>query len=169
MNGPRRAAPAGGHAVDEGRLLTPRFALASAVGTVTALLALGIPTAIIANPFFARMTPTEPVQRGRVAGVGTPDGSSAGDVSGAPWPPGGPPRPPRGGAPTTLGGIAAFLAIGCPICNKLVVASLGVSGALSIFAPLQPLIGAVSLVLLAATLWWRVRQLRRPCIRCVEG
>lgn len=74
-----------------------------------------------------------------------------------------------GGAPTTLGGIAAFLAIGCPICNKLVVASLGVSGALSIFAPLQPLIGAVSLVLLAATLWWRVRQLRRPCIRCVEG
>lgn len=42
-------------------MLTPRFVTASALGTVAALLALGLPTAIIANPFFASMTPTEPV------------------------------------------------------------------------------------------------------------
>jgi len=37
--------------------------------------------------------------------------------------------------------VLATFAIGCPICNKLVVALLGVSGALTCWAPLQPLIG----------------------------
>jgi hypothetical protein len=87
-------------------------------------------------------------------------------------------RPPRhsvlharddaGAGRTTLGGIAAFFAIGCPICNKLVVAALGVSGALSIFAPLQPLIGAASVALLAATLVWRLRARARRCQRCLS-
>lgn len=61
----------------------------------------------------------------------------------------------------------AFLAIGCPICNELVVAALGVSGALTVFAPIQPLIGAASVGLLGVTLGWRVRQLTSDCPRCV--
>ncbi len=66
----------------------------------------------------------------------------------------------------TAGGIAAFLAIGCPICNKVVVAALGVSGALNVFAPLQPLIGGASVALLAGTLLWRLRSRSRGCDRC---
>jgi hypothetical protein len=61
---------------------------------------------------------------------------------------------------TTLGTVAsfgAFLAIGCPVCNKIALILLGTSGALTIFAPLQPVIGAASLVLLAGTLAWRFR------------
>jgi hypothetical protein len=57
----------------------------------------------------------------------------------------------------TIGGTAAFLAIGCPTCNKIALLLLGASGATSTFAPLQPAIGAVSLVLLAGTLAWRLR------------
>ena len=62
---------------------------------------------------------------------------------------------------TTLGAIAgfgAFLAIGCPVCNKIALVLLGTSGALTIFAPIQPLIGAASLALLAGTLAWRLRS-----------
>lgn len=46
--------------------------------------------------------------------------------------------------------------IGCPVCNKIALVLLGTSGALTVFAPLQPVIGAGSLVLLAATLGWRL-------------
>ena len=61
---------------------------------------------------------------------------------------------------TTLGtvaGLGTFLAIGCPVCNKIALVLLGASGALTVFAPLQPLIGAASLGLLAGTLAWRFR------------
>ena len=61
---------------------------------------------------------------------------------------------------TTLGslaGLGAFLAIGCPICNKVALVLLGTSGAMSIYAPIQPVIGAVSLALLIGTAAWRLR------------
>jgi len=61
---------------------------------------------------------------------------------------------------TTLGGIASlgtFLAIGCPVCNKVALVLLGASGAMSVFAPLQPFIAVASLVLLAVTAAWRLR------------
>jgi hypothetical protein len=61
---------------------------------------------------------------------------------------------------TTLGsvaGVGAFLAIGCPVCNKIALVLLGASGAMSVYAPIQPFIGAASLVLLAVTVAWRLR------------
>ena len=78
------------------------------------------------------------------------------------------PEPHRGGseAGLTLGGLVAFLAIGCPICNKIVLVLLGTTGALQFFAPIQPLLGAASVVLLAATLGWRLRARARGCARC---
>jgi hypothetical protein len=57
----------------------------------------------------------------------------------------------------SIGGSAAFLAIGCPTCNKIALLLMGSSGATSVFAPIQPLIGALSLALLAVTLIWRLR------------
>jgi hypothetical protein len=49
--------------------------------------------------------------------------------------------------------------VGCPVCNKLVVLLLGAGGALSYFAPLQPVLGMVSLALLAYALCTRLRAL----------
>jgi hypothetical protein len=66
------------------------------------------------------------------------------------------------------GGLAAFLAIGCPVCNKIALVALGTSGALTIWAPLQPLIGAASLALLAGALAWRLR-LRARGGACAVG
>jgi hypothetical protein len=146
--------------------LDGRYWLVAALGTVAALMLLGIPTAVIPNPFFIRMTPTEtfnvvvwlasaPLIGLLIATYVGPPGHAIGHDRGE-----------LGAARTTLGGVAAYLAIGCPICNKVVVAALGVSGALSIFAPIQPLIGAASVALLGGTLAWRLRDRARRCERC---
>ncbi|MGW0737265.1 hypothetical protein [Streptomyces sp. NPDC002851] len=49
----------------------------------------------------------------------------------------------------SAGAVLSFLAVGCPVCNKLVLLALGTSGALSIWAPLQPALAVLSLGLLA--------------------
>jgi len=146
--------------------LDGRFWLVATLATAGSLLLLGVPTAVIPNPFFIRMTPTEtfnvvvwvasaPLIGLLIATYVRPPGHAIGHDGGEP-----------GAGRTTLAGVAAYLAIGCPICNKVVVAALGVSGALSYFAPLQPIIGAVSVALLGATLAWRLRDRARRCERC---
>jgi hypothetical protein len=59
--------------------------------------------------------------------------------------------------------VLSTLAIGCPVCNKLVVAALGVSGALGAWAPLQPFVAVGSLVMVSLAVLAR----RRACAdRC---
>lgn len=149
--------------------LDRRFGVAAAVGTIAALVALGIPSAVIPNPLFIRMTPTEPfniavwLASAPLVGLLLATYVSKGGVGAAD------PHADAGAGRATVGGIAAYLAIGCPICNKVVVAALGVSGALTVFAPLQPLIGAGSVALLAGTLAWRLRLRSRGCARCATA
>lgn len=54
------------------------------------------------------------------------------------------------------GGLLSVLAIGCPVCNKLVVLALGTSGALTWWAPLQPIVGLASVGVLGWALWTRL-------------
>jgi hypothetical protein len=63
-------------------------------------------------------------------------------------------RPDRVGG---LGGLLGFFAVGCPVCNKLVVVALGTTGAVELFAPVQPLLAVASIVLLAVALRRRLR------------
>ena len=114
---------------------------------------MGIPTVMFNNPWFVRMTATRPqdyvVWVGSALLIGVITGTYAG-------------RPRGGGDGRALaGGLLAYLAIGCPICNKLVVVLLGVSGALSVFGPAQLVIGIASLLLLGWTLLLRVDALSR--------
>ena len=54
-------------------------------------------------------------------------------------------------APTRRGGIAgllSFFAVGCPVCNKLVIVALGTTGTLQWFEPVQPMLAVASIVLL---------------------
>lgn len=46
----------------------------------------------------------------------------------------------------TLGGFITYFAVGCPVCNKLVLLALGSSGAISWFAPIQPFLAILSIV-----------------------
>jgi hypothetical protein len=49
----------------------------------------------------------------------------------------------------TAGGLLTFFAVGCPVCNKLVLIALGSAGALTWFEPIQPILQAVAIALLA--------------------
>ena len=57
----------------------------------------------------------------------------------------------RQGTRTLWGGFVSFLAVGCPVCNQAVVALVGVSGALSWWAPVQPFVGLLAVALAAST------------------
>lgn len=63
----------------------------------------------------------------------------------------------RQGTSTIWGGFVSFLAVGCPVCNQAVVALVGISGALSWWAPVQPVVGLAALALLVWTLRKRLR------------
>ena len=65
-------------------------------------------------------------------------------------------------------GILGWFAVGCPVCNKIVVALLGASGATSSFAPAQPALGVAAVALAAAALAIRVRAIRREGL-CAPG
>lgn len=66
------------------------------------------------------------------------------------------PGPGEGGAARmgTAGGLVTFFAVGCPVCNKVVLLALGASGAVRWFAPVQPLLGVLALGLLG----WALRR-----------
>ena len=67
--------------------------------------------------------------------------------------------PQAGGVKSAAGGgLLTTLAVGCPTCNKLVVMALGTSGALSIWAPLQPILALASIALLV----WVLRRRLQP-------
>lgn len=125
-----------------------------AAGALSAV-AIGIPTDVISNPLFTRMTPTHWWDYAILAATA---------LLTALWAalPGAFPRDGRYRASTAS--LLGALSVGCPICNKLVVALLGLSGALAIWAPLQPLLGlgSVALVLLAVISKWRLSTLTCP-------
>lgn len=56
------------------------------------------------------------------------------------------------------GAAITFFAVGCPVCNKLVLLALGASGAVSWFAPIQPFLAIASVVLMAVALYVRLRN-----------
>jgi hypothetical protein len=61
-----------------------------------------------------------------------------------------------------VGGFIAFFAVGCPVCNKLVLIALGSSGAISWFAPIQPILAFASIALMA----WALRMRLRGSVAC---
>jgi len=129
-----------------------RWVIAALV-TVAIAVVMGVPTDVVPNPLYRRMTPVvwwnypiwglSAVLVGLIAAthVRTADRLAR-----------------RAGSGTLGGGLISFLAVGCPICNKLVVAALGVSGALAYFGPVQPFLGVAGLALLAVTLAFRLRS-----------
>lgn len=55
------------------------------------------------------------------------------------------------------GAVVSFFAVGCPVCNKLVLIALGTSGAVTWFAPIQPYLALASVALMAVALRARLR------------
>lgn len=124
------------------------YAVMVAVGYVAAV---GILAGVIANPWFHRVVDVDVWNVLALILPATLFGLLAGTYL-VPWP-----RTCRIGGRAGSGGALSFLAVSCPVCNKLVVFAIGVSGALDYFRPLQPLLGAASVFLLGIALWARLR------------
>lgn len=136
-----------------------RFVLRTFLFAVVIAIVIGVPTDVVANPWFTRMTPVVPLDYVFLVATSAITGAVIASAAYGNW------FASRGASPTgTAGGVLGWLAIGCPICNKLVVALLGVSGALRFFGPVQPLIGAASIVLGIAALAIRFRAVRGMCV-----
>ncbi|MCH8190588.1 MAG: hypothetical protein IIB12_05845 [Chloroflexi bacterium] len=125
------------------------------VAAFGALLALGLPSDIIQNPFFIRMIPVRTQDYVIWIASATLLGLLAGTFA---------LRPADGNRGKLFGGgLMSFFAVGCPICNKVVLLALGTSGALTYFAPIQLYLGVAAVVLLLLTLRWRARAIIGPC------
>jgi hypothetical protein len=127
----------------------------AAAAAVAVALAVGVPSAVVPNPFFHRMTPVP--WWSYVAWILTAviSGMLAATYARRPSYPSS--APARAGLVANVG---SLLAVGCPVCNKLVIAAIGVSGALNAWAPIQPLIAATSVALLGWALWRRMTAVR---------
>jgi hypothetical protein len=130
--------------------------MAAAVASAGSLVLLGIPTAMIPNPVFARKiaapfwTYPSLVVTALLAGllVATYVRARA-TVDTMPTEPSS-----EETRSFTLGGLLSFFAIGCPTCNKLVLIALGSSGAITWFEPVQPVLALVGIGVLA----WALRR-----------
>jgi hypothetical protein len=121
-------------------------------------LAVGIPTDVLPNPWFTRMTPVRTLDlvlwplTSIIVGV-----LLATAVL---------PRTGERQRDLSLGigcGVLSAFAVGCPVCNKLVVLALGLAGALTYFAHVQPVLGVAALALSTLALKQRLRALSRGC------
>lgn len=131
-----------------GRWKRPRWV--ASIGAVAAIgLVIGVPTALVPTHVFGRMTPAPwwsyPVWAAVsvLVGLAVVSGAAAGRTGG------------RGGL--VAAGVMTALAVGCPLCNKLVLAVLGSTGALAVWAPLQPVLALAALAMAARACWWALR------------
>lgn len=145
------------------------LALALVVGVV-----LGVATVLIPNDLFTRDIPPTPwsypvwiatsalsgilgatyVRQGqydRTTLAPTDAGGAPGEVapSSAAAATAGQAKAERGSGWGLAGGLLAWFAIGCPVCNKIALLALGYSGAMAYFAPLQPWLATLALILTA--------------------
>lgn len=123
--------------------------------TILTLLVTAVPTAMIPTPLFTREVPTTawawPVLAvtSVLAGMVAATYVRRRDT---------PPRRDRGSRLGTLGALTTFFAVGCPVCNKLVLLALGYTGALQFFAPAQPFLAVLAIALLGWALVTRIRR-----------
>lgn len=134
-----------------------RFVLLAAAGAVVVAVALGIPTATIPNPVFHRIIDAGASNYFFWAATSVVTGALLATYA--------LPRvvKDRAAEAGLGGGFLAYLAVGCPLCNKAVVALLGASGAVTVFQPIQPFLGALGLLLASIALAVRLRGIRRGC------
>lgn len=123
------------------------------LAAVSSALVVGVPTDVIDTDWFTRMTPVRWWEYPVLALTAVLTGlwfaivRTGSDERG------------RGGVLGTT--FLSTLAVGCPVCNKIVIGLLGMSGALGVWAPIQPVLAMASLALLGAAVV--VRWRRRAC------
>lgn len=161
------------------RLWTGRQALSAIAAAAVVAVVIGVATVLIPNPVFGREIPpvwwnypvwlvtaalsgmlvatyvrSHRAAADAQASAASDDGSTATDLT---TDPGDEVRARRSSRMGMAGGILAWFAVGCPVCNKLALLALGYSGAITWFTPMQPLLALAALILTGVALVWRLR------------
>lgn len=151
------------------RMWGPRQWYTALFATAASIVVLGVPTVLIPNSLFVREIPptvwsypvwiVTSILMGllvatyvRPAGVSKTDfadQTTMADAAGS--------SKERSSTVGVVGGALAWFAIGCPVCNKIVLIALGASGAMTWFAPVQPYLAALALVLSGIALLIRLK------------
>ncbi|GAB3560889.1 hypothetical protein GCM10027344_14540 [Spelaeicoccus albus] len=127
--------------------------------TVSVVLVTGIPTDLIDTPLFTRDVPVTwwawPVliMTALLSGLVAATYVARKDAS---------TRRDSGSRFGMTGAVMTFFAVGCPVCNKLVLLALGYTGAIQFFEPVQPYLAVVAIGALGWALVWRIRR-ERTC------
>lgn len=136
-----------------------RRRLTALTTTVLGVVVVAVPTDLIDTPLFSREVPPTwwswpaLLASAALAGLlvatyvrepGAPDPAPTEEERRSRW-------------SGTAGGLLTFFAVGCPVCNKLVLLALGASGAMTYFEPVQPVLSLLAVALIA---WALVRRLR---------
>lgn len=144
------------------RTWSTRRWVAAAVGAVATVLVVAVPTDLIDTPVFGREVPptwwswpvllVAAVLSGLLLAtyVREPTDADADveDVAAS----------RAGGA----GGLLTFFAVGCPVCNKIVLLALGTTGAMQWFEPIQPVLSVLAIGLLG----WALRRRLQSATSC---
>lgn len=150
--------------------------IAALVAGIGFALVVAIPTDLIDTPFFGREVPPtwwawpSLVVSSTLAGLLVATYVASGDVGDTDGDDATHDAASRGG---WIGAVLTFFAVGCPVCNKLVLVALGSAGAMTWFEPVQPVIQFAAIALL---LWALYRRLQgenhcptRPLIHTTDG
>ena len=124
---------------------------AAALGAAATIAVIGLPTVLIPNPVFGRDVPPTWWAWPALAVTAVLAG-----LLGATYI-----RRPEDERTTAAraglaGGFLSYLAVGCPVCNKIALLALGYTGALQWFAPIQPWLALAGTALLAYALHRRL-------------
>lgn len=140
------------------------------LGGIATAIVVALPTAVIPNPVFGRAVEVTwwsypvLVLTGILGGlllatyVREPGQPGSGGSADSPDQSGNPADEAKASKLGLAGGFIAFFAVGCPVCNKLVLLALGTSGAMTWFAPVQPFLAVASVVLMAVALRIRLKN-----------
>ncbi|MBP2372010.1 hypothetical protein [Pseudonocardia parietis] len=136
-------------ALDALRAWTGRHWTVAVLTTLATVVFVAVPTAVLPTPWFWREIPTPGWAYPVLGLVAILSGLVAATYVRAPDGP--------GGRRASAGALLGFLAVGCPVCNKLVLLVLGYTGAITWFEPVQPVLAVLAVVGLAAALRARLR------------
>lgn len=140
---------------------TKRFLVAGA-SAAGMLLLVGLVTVLIPNSWFSREIPpiwwnypvwivTSIFSGMLLAGYLRSPGETAMEGTGPES------QDERNGRWGFAGGLLAWFAVGCPVCNKIAVLVLGYTGAITWFAPLQPWLAVAAMLLTGGALLVRLK------------
>ncbi len=137
-----------------------RWAVAAVTAAVTYVV-IALPTDLIPTPVFGREIPPTAWSYWALGASAVLSGLVAATYVAAPDEA----RLERDGRLGMAGAVATFFAVGCPVCNKLVLLALGYTGAIQFFEPVQPYLAGVAIALLGWAFVARVQRERTCTVR----